>query len=235
MYCLGVLHYENKEPEKALAYYEKTVKLDPHYAEAYNNMGLIYANRWETEKSIDYFQKSVAAQPREKSYCNLGRAYASLKKYPEALAAFESALTLNPSSAQAYTLMGRVWYDQNDLPQARAYYQKAFQYAPDSHELQNNMGLISMAEKNYDEALMHLPEAVTAQPNYAEAYYHLAEVYSQMGQAGPSRENFDKACSLDPQYIFKPIQSGAGPKAGGTFQLPPNIQKYLNSLSSPGH
>jgi tetratricopeptide (TPR) repeat protein len=234
MYCLGVLHYENKDSDTALAYYEKTVKLDPHYAEAHNNMGLIYANRWETEKSIASFKKSVAAQPREKSYCNLGRAYASLKKYPEALAALDSALSLNPSSAQAYTLRGRIWYDQNDLAQARANFQMASPFAPDSHELQNNMALVSLAEKKYGEALAHLDKAIAAQPNYAEAYYNLAVVYTQMGQSDPAREYFEKACSLDPQYIFKPVEPGIGPHGGKTFQVPPDIQKYLNSLSSPG-
>lgn len=234
MYCLGVLHYEKKDIEKALSYYEKTVQLDPHYEEAYNNMGMIYANRWETEKSIDYFKKSIEARPREKSYCNLGRAYASLKRYPEALAAYDGALALNPSSGLAYTLIGRVWYEQNDLPQARENFQKAYRYSPDFHELQNGMALVSMANNQWDEALAHLNKAVAIQPGYAEATYNLSVVYFKRGQMEQSREYFDKACSLDPQYIFKPVQPEAGPQGSGTLQLPPHIQEYLNSLASPG-
>lgn len=234
-YCLGVLHFEKKDIDRALTYYEKTVKLDPTYAEAYNNMGMIYANRWETEKGIEYFSKSVEAKPREKSYCNLGRAYASLKKYPEALAALERALAINPSSSLAYTLIGRLWYDQGDLLKAQENLQKAYRYAPNFHELRNNMALVSLADKKYEEALEHLHKAIESQPQYAEAHYNSAMAYAKMGQPEKSREFFDKACSLDPQYIFKPVQPGAGPLGGGAMQLPPNIEKYLQSLSAPGN
>jgi tetratricopeptide (TPR) repeat protein len=234
MYSLGVLHYENKDFDQALRFYEKTVALDPLYEEAHNNMGLIYANRGETEKSIDAFKKSVAAAPREKSFCNLGRAYSSLRKYPDALAALESALSLNPSSAQAYTLIGRLWYDQGDRLKAQENFQKAYRYAPDSHELRNNMALISMADKKYDEALVHLNKAIEAQPKFAEAHYNLSVLYAKMGRDDKSKESFDRACALDPQYIFKPVHPGVGPLQGGAFQLPANIEKYLHSLNSPG-
>jgi tetratricopeptide (TPR) repeat protein len=234
MYSLGVLHYENKDFDQALRFYEKTVALDPDYEEAHNNMGLIYANRGETEKSIEAFKKSVAAKPREKTYCNLGRAYTALKMYPEALAALERALSINPASAQAYTLIGRIAFDQGDLLKARENFDQAYRYAPHFHELRNNMALISLADKKYDEALGHLHQAIEAQPKFAEAHYNRAVVYARMGRDEQSRESFDQACSLDPHYIFKPVQPGGPSFQEGAFPLPPDNKKYLHSLNSPG-
>ncbi|MBL0059897.1 MAG: tetratricopeptide repeat protein [Elusimicrobia bacterium] len=115
LYSLGYLYNEKKDFDKSLSYYLKAVECDPHYAEALNNIGLIYARRWETEKSIEYFQKSIDAVPREISYCNLGRAYMNLKQYPDALATFDRAIALDPSSALGYTLRGRPWYEREGL------------------------------------------------------------------------------------------------------------------------
>lgn len=44
-YSLGYIYSENKDYDKALSYYAKAVECDPHYAEALNNIGLIYARR----------------------------------------------------------------------------------------------------------------------------------------------------------------------------------------------
>ncbi|MBP9699248.1 MAG: tetratricopeptide repeat protein, partial [Elusimicrobia bacterium] len=103
----------------------------------------------------------------------------------------------------------------------------------DSPELLNNLALVSMEKQKFDEALDFLNRAVTVDPINAESNYNLSIVYNKMGRSDLSQEFYDKACSLDPQYIFRPVQAGA---MGGGFQIPPNIEKYLHSSTPlPGN
>jgi tetratricopeptide (TPR) repeat protein len=227
-YSIGYLYYDIKQYDKAIANYEKAVECNPKYAEALNNIGMIYARQWETEKGIDYFKKSIDAIPRERSYCNLGRAYFNQKKYPEAMSALESAAAINPSSYLAYTLMGRVWYEQNEYSRALQCYERASRVYPGYYELLNNRGLLLLVEKKFDEAIDCFTRAVSAQPDYAEGFYNASVAYAQSNRPNQSQEYYEKACSIDPQYIFKPVHSGLNPMQTGVFQLPPNIEKYLH-------
>ena len=42
LYVKGYLYHNMKDYEKAIEFYNKTIKVDPNYAEAYSNLGLIY-------------------------------------------------------------------------------------------------------------------------------------------------------------------------------------------------
>jgi tetratricopeptide (TPR) repeat protein len=234
LYNLGFIASEKKEYDKALTWYTKAVDANPKYAEALNNIGMIYARRWETEKGIEYFQKSIDALPREISYCNLARGYMNLKKFPEALAALEGAQSLNPSSALAYTLEGRLWYERKDFAKAAELYDKASRFNPEYYELLNNRGLLLLEEKNHEKAIDYFKRSIMANQSFAEAIYNLSVAYAESKQPELSQQYFEQACSLDPQYIFKPLFSGGGQLPSGVMQLPPNIEKYLHpAVPSP--
>lgn len=60
---------------RAMSYYEKAIKLDPHYADAYDNLALGYAKLSEMttgEKSAQYLEKSkqYSAKAKELGYVN---------------------------------------------------------------------------------------------------------------------------------------------------------------------
>ena len=42
LYVKGYLYHNMKDYDKAIEFYKKTIEVDPNYAEAYSNVGLIY-------------------------------------------------------------------------------------------------------------------------------------------------------------------------------------------------
>lgn len=42
LYVKGYLYHNMKDYDKAIEFYKKTIEVDPNYAEAYSNLGLIY-------------------------------------------------------------------------------------------------------------------------------------------------------------------------------------------------
>ncbi|MFH1752928.1 MAG: tetratricopeptide repeat protein, partial [Candidatus Omnitrophota bacterium] len=49
--------------DEALASYRAAVKIDPGYADAYNNIGAVYRDMGEKGRAMEYFKKALDAEP----------------------------------------------------------------------------------------------------------------------------------------------------------------------------
>ena len=71
------------------------MKLDPNYAEAYNNWGVALDNLGRHEEAIEKYGKAVELDPKYASaYSNWGLALADLGRREEAVEKFEEFLRL---------------------------------------------------------------------------------------------------------------------------------------------
>ena len=120
VYVKGYLYHNMEDYDKALEYYKKTIELDPSYAEAYSNIGLIYCL-----KAQDFSGKATSDVNDPKYQEDM----ATLKKfYEEAKPYYEKARELKP--------------DQKDLwlnGLYRVYYN--LQMGPEYEEIEKLMGM----------------------------------------------------------------------------------------------
>lgn len=93
----GIAYHEMVQLGIAKKYYERALKINPHFAEASNNLGTIYYARKSYRRAIRYYKRALKDNPDSACiYSNLGTAYFARKKYPLAMAAYGQALTLDP-------------------------------------------------------------------------------------------------------------------------------------------
>jgi len=98
-----LLHFD--EPQKAIEFFEKAVKVDPDYSEAYNNLGYSYEKMGNFEDAIPYYRKAIANplySTVEKAYINMGNAYYRLSRYEAALSSFKEAAKRAPNLGLTY-------------------------------------------------------------------------------------------------------------------------------------
>lgn len=98
-----LLHLE--ETNKAIEYFDKAVKEDPSYSEAYNNLGYAYEKLGSYEKAISYYRKALSNplyQTADKAYINMGNSYYRMGNYEAALQSYKEAVKRAPSSSLAY-------------------------------------------------------------------------------------------------------------------------------------
>lgn len=80
---------------KAIDFFQKALKVDHDFSEAYNNLGFAYEKSRRFEEAIDSYKKALANllyRTPEKAYNNLGRVYYRLGRYDEAIDANKEAL-----------------------------------------------------------------------------------------------------------------------------------------------
>lgn len=113
LYVKAYLYHNIKDYEKAIEFYKKTLDVDPTYAEACSNLGLVYLLQAQ-----DYADKA----PTDINDPNYATAQANIKKfYEEAKPYYEKARELKPDQKDLW-LQGlyRVYYNLNMGPEFEA-------------------------------------------------------------------------------------------------------------------
>jgi tetratricopeptide (TPR) repeat protein len=96
---LGISLQNQSQLAGALKCYERSVKLDSHYADAQNNIGTIWYERRKYPKAIRAYKKAITERNDFAAfYLNLGFAYFGGKQFDESITSFRQALQIDPGA-----------------------------------------------------------------------------------------------------------------------------------------
>ena len=108
-FSIGCLLWEGGKSEKALSAYDTAIRLQPDYAEVYNNQGNIKSRLDSRDAALDDYDKAICLNPNfAEAYTNRGAAKFRLGKHGEALADLNAAIYLQPGFVNAYANRGIV-------------------------------------------------------------------------------------------------------------------------------
>jgi tetratricopeptide (TPR) repeat protein len=126
----GIAYHQMGDLENAKKFYERAIKLDKLYPEAYNNLGTVHYSRKSYGNAIKNYEKALALRPESASvWTNMGMAYFGRKKYVEALEAYQHALRLDPEIFERRGTNGVMLQERSVEEKAMFYYTLAKSYA----------------------------------------------------------------------------------------------------------
>jgi tetratricopeptide (TPR) repeat protein len=150
----GVQFYHQRNFLKAIQAYQRVIKLDPTYIEAYNNLGITYQELGDFDRAFEAYRKSVEINPQyEKGYNNLGILFYLQGRNEEALEAFQKALSINPNSIETHINLGVLFKKQGELNKAIESYQKVLEIDPLLSEAHYNIALLYEQSGNIEIAI----------------------------------------------------------------------------------
>ena len=135
----------------------------------------------------------------------MGNTLKELKRYDEALAHYDRALSLNPDHAGAWSNKGVSLHELKRYDEALAHYDKALSLNPDYAEAWGNMGNTLKELKRYDEALAYYNKALSLKPDYAEAWGNMGNTLKELKRYDEALAHFDKALSLNLAHFDKAL------------------------------
>ena len=117
----GAYAYSDKgENDRAIADHTEAIRLDPIYANAYDNRGLAYWSKDENDRAIADYTEAIRLDPKYAiAYNNRGLAYRDKGDTDRAIANFTEAIRLDPKYASAYVNRGLVYEKLADFARAR--------------------------------------------------------------------------------------------------------------------
>jgi tetratricopeptide (TPR) repeat protein len=119
--------------------------------------------------------------------------------FPEALTAYDKAISLNPDSAVIHRNRGNVLRSLGRFPEARAAYDKAIRLNPQYADAYSGMGDTLRDLGLLPEARAAFDKAITLNPQNADAYSSMGRTLCDLGCFPEALTAFDKAITLNPQ------------------------------------
>ncbi|MEL6179790.1 MAG: tetratricopeptide repeat protein [Myxococcota bacterium] len=111
-YRLGFVYMAQDRDGAAIGAFRSAVDKRPDFAEARNNLGVLYHKARDYENAIVHFREAIGIYPQFKeAYLNLGNAHKGQKSWQEAEKAFLKATQLASDFAPAYFNLGVLYLD----------------------------------------------------------------------------------------------------------------------------
>jgi YYY domain-containing protein len=134
------------------------------------------------QASIEQLERQVAANPTAPGPAfELAQRYRDTGRVEDAAAAIEQAARAHPGDVALNQLWGDILRDAGRAEQAEAAYRAAVAADPSAGSY-NKLGLELLRWGKLDQAAEALDDAIAADANVPDPYYHLGEVYEQLGQ-----------------------------------------------------
>ncbi|MBW4495602.1 MAG: tetratricopeptide repeat protein [Oscillatoria princeps RMCB-10] len=131
---------------------------------------------------------------------NRGNILYNLKRYEEALAAYQKASQIRPDYAEAWKERGKTLYILKRHSEALDAYEKAIQIQPDYVGAWTGRGAVLDASKRYEEAVASFDEALKIQPDSAEAWKERGDALLNLPRYEEAISSYDRAVKIKQDY-----------------------------------
>lgn len=184
---------------QAKALYRKILKIDPQYAEAHHNLGLVYSKKGALSEAIACFRKATTLKPDlTTAQIQLGAALQKLGRVDEAIRAYQDAIEANPRSIEAYRRLGTAHNDAGNRKEAVECFHKVLQRDPDYASAPCYLGFVYVLERELDRGIACFKQALTIKSDYAYAQYGLGTALEETGDVEGAVKRYQQALQLNP-------------------------------------
>jgi tetratricopeptide (TPR) repeat protein len=184
--------------DQAISDYTKAIEINPKYAEAYNERGVVYDDKDQYALAIRDYTKAIEINPKFAiAYNNRGGVYDDKGHYDQAISDYTKAIEINPKLAGVYNNRAFAYYTKGQYDQAISDYTKAIEINPKFAFAYNNRGLAYYAKGQYSQAISDYTKAIEINPKFALAYNNRGFLYFiKLGNKVKGCADFKKACEL---------------------------------------
>lgn len=178
----GRIYAELLRLDEADSLYRKVLTIRPTYPGAWHNLGNTSFRRQEYTSAIDYYSRELAILPDARPWRGIGKAYVELGKTDSARYAFEQAIEMDSSYAQAHFGLALLLEDIGDMEGALRSSLNALNNHPESLEFRFSVGAALVKLGRPEEALDYLQAVTEKWPWHQGAHYNLAQALVRLGR-----------------------------------------------------
>ena len=212
----------------AIAKYREILKLAPHLAAAYNNLGMLYFNEHDYPHAAEVLKRGLEVNPNmPTATAMLGMSYVQMGEDAKAEPLLRAALRANPKDDQLEMMYVHLLMNSRKLDEAASHLNSFLQRNPKSQEAWYLLGktYLYMSEDalkkineidpnsvvaheiageidesmhNYDLALVEFKKAVDMAPNQPGTHMHMGDAYWNIAKWASAQSEFKAELVNDP-------------------------------------
>jgi tetratricopeptide (TPR) repeat protein len=226
----GYVHKHNRDLERALAAFTRSLERGPKVTTAYVNRGFVLHDLRNGAGAAADFEAALRLEPNN-GEAHLGLAYASLDLHrPEAALRHAKLAEKEVGDSMALHLIRGTAYGQEGmLKQSATEYRIALKSAPDDASLH-----FALANTLYDlhedgASISELQTSNLLSPNNSAVYGQLARAYAQLGDREKTLENIQLAENQAQNAVY--ISTGEALTLLGDSEAA--LQRFERALTAP--
>ena len=221
-YNLGIAYLEAEQYSRAVPEFEAAIRLDPNFIGAHAALCRAYLEQNELESAgtavaaalkldANYQPALLLYGTIIEAYHARGKAHLDDRRYTEAVAAFQKAITLDtdlgdnsqvdhPENTHIYVHLGAAYIGMKVYQKAIEALQQAIVQDADLVDAHYNLGYAYVEQGEHDEAIPHLERAIAIAPHLKRAHYNLARAYRESGNLEAATNAITETLKLDLNY-----------------------------------
>jgi tetratricopeptide (TPR) repeat protein len=210
----GNLASKERNWQKASYYYGEAIRLEPCYADAWNNLGTVYFQQQRYDKAMENYDKALNCNPKfVDALLNRANTSYELKEYFRAISDLEKVMELKPDTAITYFTLGLTYSKIRDFNKALISFEHAHKLidekqsmdekqAKQKTELEINHAIVQFYLKNFDQAKEELQKVAKQNDKEPNVYNTLALIETELGHYPEAMNLINEAIRLDPMQSY---------------------------------
>ena len=189
---LGRLYVISKDLLKAETEFKAAVQLEPTSEEAVSTLAYLYNEEGDSNRAVQILTSIPEGARSAKLYSMLGFTYEQKKDYPNAIAAYKQATSLDHENLDAVRGLAQNLLNNNQNDEALKQYLILEKADPQDPQPSLQIAKIYQRTGKFDQALAQLKKTETLAPDLLEITYDQAIIFEAQGKFDESAQALQK-------------------------------------------
>ncbi len=176
---LAAAYAANNANDQALAAYRKS---PPSLLATLRGLGSTLLRSGDATNAAAALNQALTQQPDAGTQQELGRAYYTLGRLPEAIQALEAALRLDPDLTEARDSLGNMLAERGEVARAAQELREAIRRQPDFASAHSNLARVLITKGAFEEAETSYKKAIDLQPLHAVTRFNYGAALANAGR-----------------------------------------------------
>ena len=200
--------YDVNSLNKAIEKFDRSIKDDPKFAQAYVDLGRAYWKKWELTKETLWAEKakSICRKALEindtlaHAYIQFGIILRETGEYKQAVASLLKSLELDESNVEAHKDLALTYEKQGRREDSEKEYLRAIELMPDNGGSYYDLGVFYFNHGKYEEAEKRFKKAAAILPGNYNSYIYLGVIYQRTDKLDLAIKNYKRSNKIKPNY-----------------------------------
>ena len=198
---LALQNHKKNNFQVAKNFYNKTLKLNPNYVEAYTNLGILHNRLGENQKALSCFKKAIQIDPKSAPlHNNLGFILNQLGYHKKAIKYLKIAIEIDFNYADAFYNLGISIDQLGENQKALDCYKKVIQIEPNYVAAHYKLGILYNQLGENQKALDCYEKVIQINQNHVGAYNNLGNTFQELGKYQDAMNFYHIALKINPNY-----------------------------------
>jgi tetratricopeptide (TPR) repeat protein len=186
--------------DSGIVHLERGVQILDSYSDAWYHLALAYKEKSDHTNAIRCFEKARTLKQFKEIdfFVAAGISYGENKMYDKSFADFNTAISIDSTSNEAYNNLGMYQTNAGLLNEAVVSLNKSINLKTNNKNARYNLGNVYAKAGDYVTAIKHYQQAIQIDPTYGDAYNNMGNSYAALKDYKNALVNYQKLLELQP-------------------------------------